>query len=239
MWDDHRLLNLLASALFALAAALSLYAALLLVIRLPVFPLRAVEVNGRIAHTTREQVHAIVAGQLAGNFFTLDLEATRAAFQKLPWVRRANLRRRWPDRLEVQVEEHVALARWGDRGLVNTYGELFEAATNEVLPIFVAPEGSAAEVAQRYEVFCNALRALDKRPVRVFVSARRAWEIKLDDGKILELGRTAMEERVRRFVAVYARVLTQLPDGPYRIDLRYPNGFALRAATPAVFVRGA
>jgi cell division protein FtsQ len=233
MWDNTRLLNGLANALYGLAAVLTFYGLLMVVMQLPVFPLREVEVTGRITRTTHDQVHAIVAEQLKGNFFTLDLDAARAAFQKLPWVRRATLRRHWPDRLEVDVEEHVVLARWRDSGLINTYGEVFEAATNEILPVFIAPEGTAAEVAQRYEAFRAALEPLGKRPVQVLVSARRAWELRLSDGEVLELGRSQMEQRLQRFVSAYGRTFAQLPNRPYRIDLRYSNGFAVRMPSAA------
>lgn len=233
MWDNARLLNGLANALYGLAAVLLLYGLLMAVVQLPVFPLREVNVTGRITRTTHDQVHAIVAEQLKGNFFTLDLDAARAAFQRLPWIRRVTLRRHWPDRLEVEVEEHVVVARWRDTGLINTYGEVFEAATSEILPVFIAPEGTAAEVAQRYEAFRASLEPLGKRPVQVLVSARRAWEIRLSDGEVLELGRSQMEERLQRFVRVYGRTLAQLPNRPYRIDLRYSNGFAVRMPSAA------
>ena len=105
---------------------LLLYAVLFLVVHLPVFPLRKVDVKGELQHVNREQVQFIVAREMKGNFFTLDLNRTRAAFEKLPWVRNVNVRRRWPDRLEVAIEEHVVLARWGSSALVNTHGELFQ-----------------------------------------------------------------------------------------------------------------
>ena len=233
MWDNARLLNGLATTLYSLAAVLILYGVLMVVMQLPVFPLREVNVTGGVTRTTRDQVRAIVVEQIKGNFFTLDLDAARAAFQKLPWVRRATLRRHWPDRLEVDVEEHTVLARWRDRALVNSYGEVFEAATGETLPVFMAPEGTAAEVAQRYEAFRALLEPLGKRPVQVYVSARRAWQLRLNDGEVLELGRSQMEERLQRFVRAYARTLAQLPSRAYRIDLRYSNGFAVRAPSTA------
>jgi cell division protein FtsQ len=239
MWDDDRLLNGFADILYGVAAVAVFYGVLMAVIQLPFFPLREIEVTGRIAHTTRDQVHAIVAGQVHGNFFTLDLDAARAAFQKLPWVRRVTLRRHWPDRLEVDIEEHVALARWRDSALVNTHGEVFEAATSETLPVFIAQDGIAAEVAQRYEAFRTSLEPLGKRPVQILVSARRAWELKLNDGQVLELGRSQMEERLQRFVRAYGRALAQLPNRPYRIDLRYSNGFAVRAPGPTLPALGA
>jgi cell division protein FtsQ len=200
--------------------------------------LREVEVTGRIAHTTRDQVQAIVAAQLEGNFFTLDLDATRAAFHSLPWVRQANVRRQWPDRLEVEIEEHVALARWRDTALVNTYGEVFEAATSELLPTFIAPDGTSAELAQRYRDFRQLLSPLGRRPTQVLMSERHAWQLKLDDGDLLELGCERMSERLQRLVTAYDRTLAQLPARAYRVDLRYPNGFAVRLPQLPAHARG-
>ncbi len=228
MWDDHRLLAQIASVLYALAGAGLLLAALALVIRLPIFPLREVSVTGSVAQTTRAQVETIVREELRGNFFTVDLEATRLAFEKLPWVRSATLRRTWPDRLEVALEEHVALARWGDTALVNDRGEVFEAATSARLPVFGGPDGSAAEMAAQYRVFADLLATVGRAPARLRLSERRAWEIVLDDGAMLELGRQDLPARLRRFVTVYERTVGRLPAKAYRIDLRYPNGFALR-----------
>lgn len=227
MWDDHRLLNQIAGALFALAVLCILYAALALVVRLPAFALKQVQVSGDIAHTTPQQVQAI-ARELRGTFFTLDLEQARAAFQKLPWVRRANVRRLWPDGLEVGLEEHIALARWQDVGLVNTYGERFAAATSAVLPVFVGPDDAAAEMTLHYGQFHQTLAAIGRTPVELRLTGRRAWSVRLDDGHVLELGRQDVAARLARFAAIYPRIAGQLPDERHRIDLRYPNGFAIR-----------
>jgi cell division protein FtsQ len=228
MWDDHRLLTLVANALYASATAALLYAALMFVIRLPIFPLRQISISGHVAHTTRNQVEGIVREELRGNFFTVDLEATRIAFEKLPWVRTAIVRRAWPDRLEVAIEEHVAVARWRDIGLVSDRGEVFEAAVDAPLPVFDGPEGSAAEMVAEYGAFAGLLARVDRSPIAVRLSERRAWELKLDNGDVLELGREHLAARLERFTSVYERTVGRLPQGAYRIDLRYPNGFALR-----------
>ena len=228
MWDDHRRLAQLANLLYGLGAVALLYALSMLIMRLPIFPLREVVVTGRAVHTTREQVEAIVREQLRGNFFTVDLEATRLAFEKLPWVRSAAVRRGWPDRLEVGLEEHVAIARWSDTGLINSYGEMFEAATAQHLPAFVGPPGSAVEMTVQYRVLADLLAPLGRKPVQVRLSERRAWQLRLDDGQVLELGRQDLSARLARFTAVYERTVGRLPPGSYRVDLRYPNGFALR-----------
>src|SRR3989304_7735537 len=106
MWDRPQFLMWIANLFYALAAVLMLYALIFVVVHLPIFPLREIRVEGELAHVNREQVRLIVARHLNGNFFTVDLEKARDAFRKLPWARNGGVRRRWPDKLEVVIEEH-------------------------------------------------------------------------------------------------------------------------------------
>jgi cell division protein FtsQ len=227
MWDKPDILNGVASALFAAAFLLVAYATVHYAMRLPVFPLREVRISQELVHVTPDQLEAIVAHELTGNFFTLDLPRMRAGFEKLPWVRNVNVRRQWPDRLDVALEEHVPLGRWGSTALVNTYGELFAAAYDGELPLFVGPPGSAKEIAIQYGYFKKSLGALAMAPAQVRVSERRAWQIRLASGLTLELGRENLEARLDRFVAVYARTIGPLQRRLAYVDLRYPNGFAV------------
>ena len=227
MWDRPDLLNPLASALYAVAAALALYAAAAAFVSLPSFPLREVRVVEAPAHVTPAEVEAIVKHKLRGNFFTLDLAATRAAFERLPWVRRVAVRRYWPGRLEVTFEEHVPLARWGESDLVNTHGEVFGGTYDGALPRFSGPAGTAKEIAIQYEYFRRVLAEIGLVPAQVNVSARRAWQMKLENGLTLELGREQIEARLARFVSAYERTLGKLGRRVDYVDLRYSNGFAV------------
>ncbi len=165
MWDDAAALRMTANLLIAVAAALLLYGAMHYVIHLPIFPLRDIQLTGDVAHVTHEQVEAVVTRELRGNFFTVDLAHARAAFEKLPWVRKVNVRRQWPDRLEFAVEEHKPLARWGSTALVSAQGEVFEAAINTTLPVLQGPEGTAPEVVSRFQLFEHALEPVGRRTV--------------------------------------------------------------------------
>ena len=158
MWDKPTLLNWVASFLFALSVVAMLYAALYAVVHLPIFPLREVKIDGQLNHVNRDQIKLIVGKHLKGNFFTLDLVKARDAFEKLPWARKVSLRRRWPDTLEVEVEEHQALARWGSVALVNTHGEIFQAASNNELPTFYGPGDGVIEVAAQYGELSKSLQ---------------------------------------------------------------------------------
>jgi len=228
MWDRPDILNRFADLLVTVAALAAFYGVAHFLVRLPVFLLHEVRVTSALTHLTTEDIATMTQREIKGNFFTLDLAATRAAFEKLPWVRKAGVRRHWPARLEVTLEEHVPLARWGNLALVNTHGEVFEARYDGDLPVFVGPAESAKEIAIQYEYFRRSLAAIGKIPVRVQLSARRAWEVRLDGGPTLELGREQVEARIARFVAAYSRSLGRLERRIDYVDLRYSNGFAVR-----------
>jgi cell division protein FtsQ len=228
MWDRADLLNRIANALFAFAALLVAWGAVWTVVHQPVFALRHLDVTGEARHVTRAQVEAIVRNEVRGTFFTLNLRELRAAFEKLPWVREANLRRRWPDRLEVTLVEHVPLGRWGTTALVNTHGEIFHAAYDGKLPVFIGPAGSSKEIAIQYEFFRRTLSAVQAKPVMVQVTPRRAWRVKLEAGPVLELGRADLEARLARYLDVHERTVGALKRRIDYVDLRYTNGFAVR-----------
>jgi cell division protein FtsQ len=218
-----------ANLLLAVATTLMLYGAAHYVVHMPIFPLRSVQLTGDVVHVTYEQVEAVVTGELRGNFFTVDLTQAREAFEKLPWVRKANVRRQWPDRLEVAVEEHRPLARWGTAALVSAQGEVFEAAINTTLPVLQGPQGTAPEVVSHFQEFGRALEPVGRHIVQITLSARRAWVLKLDDETVIELGRENLESRLAGFVAAYERTVARLPQPSTYIDLRYTNGFAVRS----------
>ncbi|MDB5924300.1 MAG: ftsQ [Betaproteobacteria bacterium] len=229
MWDRPDILNRFANVLLALTALLLAYGSVWWIVRLPMFALREVHITGEAHHVTRDQVQAIVNNELKGTFFTLNLPQLRRAFEKLPWVREVNLRRRWPARLEVSVSEHVPLARWGNQALVNTHGEVFQAAFDGKLPTFAGPAGTAKEIAIQYEFFRRNLSTLGT-PVLVQLTPRRAWQVRLEGGPTLELGREDIEGRLGRYIQVHERTVVALKRRIDYVDLRYANGFAVRIA---------
>lgn len=246
MWDNPRLLNLSANVLFGLAALLFAGAALQLLLSSPLFPLKEVVVRGALKNANHEEIVNAMDG-MGGNFFAADLAVVRARLEQVGWVRHVEARRVWPDRIEVRLEEHVAFARWGQiagelqsSGLVNTFGEPFaatlDAAALAHLPQFAGPAGTEGELARRYRRFAELLAPLGAAPERVVLTARHAWQLRA--GSLdLELGRDGaepVEQRLARFVTAYADSLGKLPQAApaarRHVDLRYPNGFALRVA---------
>ena len=154
---DIRLMNGVSLAVFALALVVLLAAGVLALWRSPHFAVRAIELHGDLTRNSAATIRANTVPRLAGNFFSLDLAQARQVFESVPWVRRAVVRRVFPDQLAVRLEEHRAVALWEDAGgdegaerLVNSFGELFEANVGDVeddgLPVFAGPPGGSAQM---------------------------------------------------------------------------------------------
>jgi cell division protein FtsQ len=238
---DIRLMNGLASALFGVLVLMLLGAALSYVLQLPRFAIRGVTVVGDVSHYNAISLRANVMPRLKGTFFTLDLQATRQVFETMPWVRQAVVRRDFPNRLKVQLEEHQPVAYWGGEGdarLVNSFGEVFEANLGELeqddLPRLSGPEGQSARVLATYQTLQPLFAPMELALEQLELTPRGGWRAQLESGTTLELGSGSTEElvaRLERFLktvtqatAQYSRGVDQLAS----VDLRHTDGYAMR-----------
>jgi cell division protein FtsQ len=242
---DVRLVNGVAALVFALAAMALAYAAVKWATRSPVFTIRALALDASLVRTNVASVRANALPHLAGNFFSIDLDATRAAFESVPWVRRAVVRRVWPNRLAVTLEEHQPAALWqglerGHERLVNSFGEVFEANVGDVedegLPTLVGPDARSAQALAMLRRLAPALAPLDAPIDTLRLSARGSWRAALDSGAAIELGRGSDDEviaRAERLVRTLPAVASRFGDAPRALvhaDLRHPDGYALKLA---------
>lgn len=236
---DVRLMNAVAGGIFVLAALAVATAALLWLARSPWFAIRSIQVEGELQRINAQTLRVNAAPRLAGNFFSADLARARSAFEAVPWVRRASVRRVWPDRLVVRIEEHRAAALWQgderDDRLVNTQGEVFSAnvgdVEDEALPVFSGPAGSAAAVLALYRRLLPVLRTREMEIEQLQQSSRGSWRVLLDSGATLELGRGSDDEvtlRTQRFVRTLEQVVARYRTPLEYADLRHADGYAVR-----------
>ena len=238
---DVRLMNVTASVLF-LACGLLLVAALAWwALRHPLFAIGGIVVEGDTSHNSIATLRANVAPRLAGNFFTVDLQKAREAFESVPWVRQAVVRRQFPNKLRVVLQEHEPVALWGaesESRLVNTFGEVFEANPGDVeqddMPRLVGPDGTAAQVLAMYRGLVPLVNRLDLAIEQVVLTGRGGWTLHLDSGATVELGRGTAEEvmaRSQRFAQTLTQVTSKYgrrPEALVTADLRHADGYALK-----------
>ena len=237
---DVRLMRATANAVFVAAALLLCAAAAAWLARLPVFRLEAIRIEGDVSRNSASTLRTNVAPRLAGNFLTLDLKKARDAFESVPWVRHAVVRRVWPNRLAVRLEEHLPVAVWvpaeGNERLVNSFGEVFEANMGDIedtgLAQLSGPEGSAPQMLSMLRRLAGVLAPLEAGDIeRLQLSGRGAWQVTLDNGAVITLGRGSEDEvlaRTEHFVRTMPRVSATYQRPLASADLRHTDGFAVR-----------
>jgi cell division protein FtsQ len=194
-------------------------------------PIETVAVEGRFQRVTPADVERAVKTQVHGaGLLSVDLAAVRRAIHTLPWVDAVSVQRAWPRGLDVLVVEQSAAARWGERGLLNTRGELFDTDERHIPPELAqlsGPSGKESQVAQRYLAAQGRLLQAGLRCTAMRLDARGAWEFDLANGVTVRLGRRQFDERFEKFMTAALKLVTQRGDDIAYVDMRYTNGFAI------------
>lgn len=218
----------------------------------PVFALRQIQIEPMpgqtVKHINPSQVKNQVLEQVQGNFFTVRLENIKEAFEDLPWVRHASVRRVWPNGLAVSIEEQKPFAIWGSRSeqkLMNGFGEVFSGSLSQVedpssLIEVSGPTDSSKEVMQLYQKASRWFAPWNVVVTKVNLTDRYSWNVLLSNGMRIEFGRdeeaegkALTEERVARLIEYWPKVQDRLIDRVDGIDLRYGNGFAVHLIASA------
>ena len=254
---DIRLMNAVSALLLAGLLALGLAVALQWLMRLPVFAIRAITVEGDVTRNSAASLRANALPHLSGSFLSMNLQASQHAFEAVPWVRHAVLQRVWPNRLKVRLEEHRPAAYWEtkvegadvdsdarsdnnsdanlERLLVNNFGEVFQANLGDVeddgLPVLAGPSGTSSAMLRMWRALQTQVAVLGDGVERLDLSGRGSWRAHLDKGAVIELGRGTEAEVLARF-GTFVRSITQITSR-YQTplltaDLRHADGYAVR-----------
>lgn len=249
MPPDIRLMNAVTALLLASVLVAAAGLALRWLVRLPVFAIRAIQVDGDVTRNSEASLRANALPRLSGSFLSMNLQEGRDAFESVPWVRRAVVQRVWPSRLLVKLEEHRPSAYWEtmadgadaqsdaavERSLVNSFGEVFQANLGDVededLPVLAGPAGTAAAMLQMWQSLQPLTNAIGERITRLDLSGRGSWRISFEKGAVIELGRGTPAEIGARY-GQFTRSITQITTlnrAPLlAADLRHAEGYAVR-----------
>lgn len=248
MWQDIKMLNAITNVLVGILLLALLMSGVWWVIQRPMFTLKLIRVEGVenqvLRHVNVLTVRDAALPKIKGNFFTTNLDSVRTAFEAVPWVHKASVQREWPNKLIVTLEEHQPLGTWDDDGrLMSVKGDIFtanlaEAEEDADLILFSGPEGSEKEVLARYIDFKQWFSKISLAPEAVQYSSRYAWSVKLNNGMKVELGRVqdelSLKQRVDQLLTVYPQLVASLQDSIESVDMRYPNGLALKSSHSTV-----
>lgn len=190
----------------------------------------SIEISGPFKRVTALHIEEAIMGEIDAGFVGADLERMQELIVALPWIDQARVARRWPDRISISVTEQIPAAVWGDSGLLNTRGQLFVSELRHVpaeLPRLSGPDARSAEVAARYLAVRKQLIPVGLDVRRVHLDARGSWDMTLQNGIAVRLGRRDVAARTELFLDVVADIIASRAKEIDYIDMRYGNGFTI------------
>jgi len=193
-------------------------------------PVKKIRVHGAFVNVDEAMLHRAVTGVIAGGYFNVDVERVREVVEELPWVSNASVRRVWPDTLSVSVVEQQPVAVSNKAGLINANGDVFKPlnkTAEKSLPVFEGNASSNKLMLSKYHEMNNLLVSIDRKIIYLKLDARHAYELKLDNGLKVVLGRGNTIHRLERLTRIYNKILAARINDIDVIDLRYTNGMAI------------
>jgi cell division protein FtsQ len=194
------------------------------------FPIRTVKIIGITNHVNHQLLQNTVTAYLSRGMLWINIRDLEQAVNQLPWVENATLTRKWPDEIFIQITEQTPIARWNNTQLLNNHGNVFTPGTSTAipdLPSLYGPNNLQNTVWEGYQAMNGLLSTIGLKIISASMSPRQVWDVYLNNGTHLILGREDVLKRLKKFVSVYPKIKHQTNDMQY-VDLRYSDGFAVK-----------
>ena len=190
--------------------------------------IRQVKLLGDLRYLDAETLTKDLSVRFDGNYLDTTLTEVVSEVESHPWISNASARRVWPDTLLIEIIEQRPVAVFNDTQYLGSSGDLFEPPelVEKPMPRLYGALSETSQVYSHYRVFSDRLVDLAK-VTSVSRGHDLGWEIVLDQGFTLQLGRVDILGRLAR-----ARdILKQLDKDRLlqirKVDARYDNGIAL------------
>jgi len=216
-------------------------------------PIRVVEVEGQLTHVTHQQILDLILstsdsvapvleddpttnGQPEIGYFSTDLAILEKKLETIAWLKKAEIRKVWPDRLAIKVQEQKAIAHWNHQDLINTSGEIFTPKVISDLGELPQLNGNDQELNKLLKTFKELQLLFEASKLQLkelTLNHRYSWSLVLTNGIQLQVGRTHLKQRVKRFISLYPLLQRESKLPIAKVDLRYDTGLAVTRLEPS------
>lgn len=194
------------------------------------FPVELVHVYGA-QHVDHKELQNLLKPLVAHNFFSVDMELIKDRLHQFSWVEDITIRRVWPNRVDIVIAEYQPVAHWHDGNLLSADGGLFsqgDYSSPPHLPSFIGPDGTQNLMLQSFNDFNRELAPIHAKITKLELTPYQLWRLTLDNGIRLRLGHKNILTHLSQFVKVYPKIIGSKAEDVEYVDMRYPNGMAVR-----------
>ncbi|HEY9017049.1 cell division protein FtsQ/DivIB [Thiomicrospira sp.] len=187
-----------------------------------------------LQHVSFDDVDEALVPYLSQSFWEVDLSELKRSLEQVNWIESATIKRSWPGYLEISIEEHDPIARWGEQDLISQGGEIFRPTSQQGFEHLIHLRGDrlqAPALLEVLETFQKSLGALNWQIVSLSQQVDGVFRLRLDSGQELIVDAANWTTKLPRFVKAYPMLSKKLVESAQSFDLRYSNGVAIRVAS--------
>ena len=196
-------------------------------------PVRFVRVEGNFQYISKAAIKNKILPLVTTSLFAANIQSIQAATMAMPWVKQVKIKRIWPDTIDIRVYEQQPTARWREDSLLNIHGEVFKPKEMKQFSSLLRIDGPDGYEKRLFEIIQGLQAALADQSLGLqefSVSERRSWKLQLNNGMELQLGKVEPLQKFQRLLKtlpVLAASSIDILDKIRKVDMRYPNGFAI------------
>ncbi|KES16581.1 FtsQ-type POTRA domain-containing protein [Gilliamella apicola] len=206
--------------------------------------------SGEHIFTTEDDLREAILGLgLPNTYVGQDVVDIQQEIMRFPWVKQASVRKQWPDRLIVYVEDYKPAYYWNDLFFLDEEGNVFSVPSDRITDLKLSrlygPEGKAKSVLENYSKLENLSKKLANNQLALQINAtisdeRNSLQLMVtrciagvcDENQEIKLvlGNKHIEERYEQFIKLFPEIQSRTPvDERITVaDLRYENGISVQ-----------
>ncbi len=194
-------------------------------------PIKTIEIQSALQQVSKSEIRTIAENYMHDGFYTVDLISFEKQLNDIPWVYRANIKRKWPSKLVIEISEQQPYFRWGKQHLINKHAETFYVGDTQQysrLPLLEGVSGREKHLIGLYYKYSSRFKDVGAAILMFKEDARYDKEITLVSGIYINIGRKQTEKQIERCLYSFAMFTKAEREAIASIDLRHSNGFSIR-----------
>ncbi len=195
------------------------------------FPIKKISLVSHINYSDKVKIYKKSKKYLSKkSFFNLKIIDLKKKIENVDWIRLADVRRVYPDEIEIYIIEHIPIAIWNDKMFLNDLGEIFFANDIDIkLPKIYSTNDRNKIIFKYFVTFSKNLikNNIHHSVIKMDENNRRSLTIKLSSNIIIYLGSNDIMNKIDTFFKVYNSLNSSDLTKIRYIDMRYSNGFAV------------
>ncbi len=198
-----------------------------------VWPVEIIAFNNPAVQVQQSDIAALLKENNMNGMLAVDVLVLREKLLENPWVREVAVKKQWPNRLVIEIQEYDVVAKVNDKFMLEN-GVLVEGIESAIASMPVTINMGSKNLKQkdlmkhiisRISKIKNSIEESQLAVNDFSINANDSWSLSTSNGIEIKIGRKQHVDRVKRFSSIYAAIENK--EQLQTIDLRYSNGVAV------------